>query len=985
MKLSYKQNVYSQTSTHHLLKDIISDVRNDISIKEIVDEIRNEPDKDKRAELKKKLPSFFVDVVFRDNKNSLTKSNDYSSTGIIQFDIDDYDEDKSRERIKKIVQHPSTIYCFLSPSNGIKFGVLTDFICSDENLSQKHKIGYEITKEELKELLDGIELDTATSSVSQQCLVSSDSNAYFNEHPTKLEINNQVSKSYEEQQKVVSTISTQYKGTEDKEVFEALKYIPNYLRYKEREVINLSLIDYFGSGAKSVLMNHWNKSDRKKLEKQIDGYIKSHLSRGGNKITIKSLFSIAWKNGYRGNQVLQTTTEEPTYYSDNYYSPDESNKQLEKIILTDFFEDKKDKMVLVECGSGKTRTMFQIISKFLFSNPNKKVSVFLKTHEMMDQFVDEMNKHINEHNEGDYKKRFPFYHRPHRIKGMGESCKELDRPDSGITKQNLDVVGTSKCDDCYFRNIETCEYFEQYENYYGIQSNVRIYTHNRLFLKPKVDKDFSPDYVVIDEDIVSMMTDTQSVLLTIGVSQEYQSINKVIENVRDSQTLLDSTSNLGDELNKDYESVKNRIENKILELKKIDRKSIGVEPSISKFRKLQKELELLEKYKGLFEELLLLSSGTKTQSSEVWIQYRDTGLLLIYGKTKKILSEFDDVPVLYMDASGEEKVIDSLFDRNFEFENIRVEQQSNSKVYQFVEKSSFSKQSFALGGKKVDEILNWVDTLETKKIGMIRYKQINQQEEFLKGLDEKINQINGNEDYIGWFGNLRGINRFEDCDTLLVIGQHRLPDYEIFNRSQLIFREDIQGVFVGKKMEDNKKYSLKEKQEKVYRMKNGDHKLVEQDDYINPECYFTSNHFDKSETYQALHRLRLIHGNKDKQVYLLTDCVVDVSIDELLGRFKEFNEKNIQVIKYLKENKFLIDSTESFSENLKWTTNESSTFREARSSGNWMKNHRSLDYWKYQTKIRKTGKIYTWKNQTDFQVMEYLINEGLNISKLELT
>ena len=52
--------------------------------------------------------------------------------------------------------------------------------------------------------------------------------------------------------------------------------------------------------------------------------------------------------------------------------------------------------------------------------------------------------------------------------------------------------------------------------------------------------------------------------------------------------------------------------------------------------------QLLEKYKGLFEELLLLSSGTKTQSSEVWIQYRDVldkgitiadGDYLSYGDT----------------------------------------------------------------------------------------------------------------------------------------------------------------------------------------------------------------------------------------------------------------------------------------------------------------------------------------------------------------
>jgi hypothetical protein len=47
--------------------------------------------------------------------------------------------------------------------------------------------------------------------------------------------------------------------------------------------------------------------------------------------------------------------------------------------------------------------------------------------------------------------------------------------------------------------------------------------------------------------------------------------------------------------------------------------------------------------------------------------------------------------------------------------------------------------------------------------------------------------------------------------------------------------------------------------------------------------------------------------------------------------------------------------------------------------------HHSLAYWKYHTKDRKTGKAYSWNNQTKDDVEKWLAsNHSLNIKKVEM-
>ena len=109
MILTFKKSIFAPSSQHRSLDEIIDDVKTSANTKDLIGKIRSESNKDRKSEIKKELPAFIPDVVFHDKKHSLDKSRDFSSTGIIQFDIDDYyDEKKSKKIIRYINKEEST-------------------------------------------------------------------------------------------------------------------------------------------------------------------------------------------------------------------------------------------------------------------------------------------------------------------------------------------------------------------------------------------------------------------------------------------------------------------------------------------------------------------------------------------------------------------------------------------------------------------------------------------------------------------------------------------------------------------------------------------------------------------------------------------------------------------------------------------------------------------------------------------------------------
>src|ERR1039458_9735393 len=94
----------------------------DRNFADLITEIRNEPDKDKKDALKKTLPAVTLSSTFNERRKT---GNISSYTGLLQIDIDDLPAGYNNfaELREKIIKDKYTFICFTSPSGKLKLVV----------------------------------------------------------------------------------------------------------------------------------------------------------------------------------------------------------------------------------------------------------------------------------------------------------------------------------------------------------------------------------------------------------------------------------------------------------------------------------------------------------------------------------------------------------------------------------------------------------------------------------------------------------------------------------------------------------------------------------------------------------------------------------------------------------------------------------------------------------------------------------------------
>ncbi len=70
--------------------------------------------------------------------------------------------------------------------------------------------------------------------------------------------------------------------------------------------------------------------------------------------------------------------------------------------------------------------------------------------------------------------------------------------------------------------------------------------------------------------------------------------------------------------------------------------------------------------------------------------------------------------------------------------------------------------------------------------------------------------------------------------------------------------------------------------EKTIRMKDGKHKTLFNREYIDKRLQKVSDHFEHAETYQAIHRKRLVWGSEPKRVVYCSNYVQDITVSRTI-------------------------------------------------------------------------------------------------------
>lgn len=927
------------------LSDVIHDITQG-NHRLLIQQIR-QADEAVAKQLKMQLPAFYPCIQLK-TARSLVESQHYQSTGIVQFDVDGLNQQEAEILKQDLITHiPELLYAFISPRYGLKCGVLTDFDqCADANtLRIEFKAVYALVEKYLLQHVS-CNFDGAVSTISQTCYYSSDPDAHFNPNASVFVVKadailSVVQEKRKQQAQNLVNLSS-YITPDKNDVIDALSYIPTNYNYDKRFRINNAVIDALGSGAEAVLLSHWVHNDMKNIARQIKEQIKTHKK---GKITVGTLYKEAQKYGFQfksnaSNQTAIPTTLSPTH-NDTIYSVADAKKKLEKFV-SDFFDTKQTTLINLEAGAGKTEQVIAEVLKRLRDNPRLKIAFFVPNHKLADEMIKRIyalnNSFIDSQTNFKSMMKAKSSVNVQHIKGKSYIGKEdqlalckYPSNELGLTSK---TKGTSQdkdfiefyelhsrefCKRCPF--MDTCDYIAQFANQ---MVNIRVYVHNHLLnqpsffdgiqtsnenkLKQRLESNqknqiWKPNYIVVDEDLISTAVNDSKLIERVSYDDCVGSdtVNKLMRSIiHEAQNIEDGT--------KTFEEVIFQHADEILQATQEQNAMLSEwESDYSKpFHSTYDIQEMRTKYSNAksvkpphYPMLQKLSyyvhhlQGANDVNECKYERFFFDGNTLCYADLHLIHGQYREIPMLLLDASANKPIAKVFYGQDLIYETVRVEYQSNIKVHQF-ENNSFSKQQMK-NPKLLKRTKKFISKVtKGKTFGIISYMNLPS----IKNFDEIFAQEVGADAY-GHFCAIRGTNNFKDLDILFVIGRQymRPDDLEIKYRQLFGFIQESTEPFITD-------YYMKQQ---VYRMSDGQHKARASRVYVNNRLEQCHQSFNNSETYQSAHRLRLIHGNELKELYILSNEVLDFTVDELLNTRTDLGytktdtdervEKIIQVIK----------------------------------------------------------------------------------------
>jgi hypothetical protein len=133
---------------------------------------------------------------------------------------------------------------------------------------------------------------------------------------------------------------------------------------------------------------------------------------------------------------------------------------------------------------------------------------------------------------------------------------------------------------------------------------------------------------------------------------------------------------------------------------------------------------------------------------------------------------------------------------------------------------------------------------------------------------------------IAHFGNLRGSNEFEGHDTVIILGRDEPTVHDAERRAMAIWY-DTQEPIRRIEPDFRGRYNYRTATRR-YLMRDGSTRPANVSLHPDPRVQAVVEQGREAEMVQAIDRLRLIHTEKRKTVYILCSIPLDLPIDELV-------------------------------------------------------------------------------------------------------
>ena len=132
---------------------------------------------------------------------------------------------------------------------------------------------------------------------------------------------------------------------------------------------------------------------------------------------------------------------------------------------------------------------------------------------------------------------------------------------------------------------------------------------------------------------------------------------------------------------------------------------------------------------------------------------------------------------------------------------------------------------------------------------------------------------------IAHFGNLRGSNEFKDHDAVIILGRDE-PNVEAAEQSAMAIWYDTKEPI--KRIPQSGPHLNYPKERRAYSTRDNSHRRVEVSVHPDRRVQAVVQQAREAEMLQAIDRLRLIHAERQKTVYILCNIPLDIPVDRLV-------------------------------------------------------------------------------------------------------
>ncbi|WP_415878539.1 hypothetical protein [Methylomonas sp. TEB] len=558
---------------------------------------------------------------------------------------------------------------------------------------------------------------------------------------------------------------------------------------------------------------------------------------------------------------------EPYYECPKYISREEAQKQMREVV-SEWMNNSNDHFAITApAGIGKTTAIVEEVAKYA---EHHLVEIYVPRHDLANEIRENILKINTNLNVTVIRGRA---YRDEKNKNDLPLCKKHELIDS-IAGYGYNIY-EDVCMTCPFVSGDMqCDYLKQYSN----NSQVRIYTHTHLALTRKLDTDL-PKKAIVDE---RFFTDLIEVNKTRIRHIEHYVDNKyglkdVICNALqyDKPLLSEIREHFPDNLNLVFSRAQKKLsENKLPDVdSNTDPETILTQIKNNKIRTTQLlsvMLNQLQSETDMFPE---------RQKSLTVRSIEDEVVVVNRKNINRFHTKYSKTPVLCIDADYRQQIAKIFFHG---IKNFRIDVERNAHVTQILTTTNAKSRGIPRKNAKDIEsdkqakknyIKNLNKIIENIYTDYGPYLLISYQYFVGNKKNDILPLLNTHKDCEKiHFGGLRGIDKYKHLHNVIVIGRNQLPVHEIESQAAALWWDSQKELVLtgkpffecrGHRIRDGKKWGAD-----VMICKDARAQLVQE---LHREC----------ETLQAIDRVRLIHAKNKKNVFILCNLPLDITVDHI--------------------------------------------------------------------------------------------------------